>query len=353
MGQLVEAIQALARGQEEMCQANLRVVAANPVIMIIPMNPLEGVGTPVDAFFTTRADSVYDSFGPSSADLERSFHMMEDKLKAIEGLNTFGLDAADMCLVQGVNIPHKFKVPNFEKYQGITYPKTHIRAFCRKMAAYSDDEKLLMHFFQDSLSGASLEWYIQLERTHIRTWRELAEAFLKHYQYNPDMAPNRTQLQSLAQKPEESFKEYAQCWRDLAARVQPPLLEKELVGMFMDTLQGPHIDRMIESAASGFSDLVTAGERIDNFLKIGNIQDIAAAASVAKKSHSGPPKKKEGETNAARIAKREAEAYQMPYYSVAAITLNSYQQSTYAIPTGPPAVQYQQPYAPQRPFASQ
>lgn len=182
-----------------------------------------------------------------------------------------------------------------------------------------------MHFFQDSLSGASLEWYMQLERTHIRTWRELAEAFLKHYQYNPDMAPNRTQLQSLAQKPEESFKEYAQGWRDLAARVQPPLLEKELVGMFMDTLQGPHIDRMIESAALGFSDLVTAGERIDNFLKIGNIQDIASAASVAKKSHSGPPKKKEGETNAARIAKKEAGAYQMPYYSVATIAPNSYQ----------------------------
>ena len=128
-----------------------------------------------------------------------------------ESPDTFGLDAADMCLVPGVKIPPKFKVPNFEKYQGITYLKTHIRAFYRKMAAYSDDEKLLMHFFQDNLSGASLEWYMQLERTHIWTWRELAEAFLKHYQYNSDMAPNRTQLQSLVQKSDESFKEYAQC----------------------------------------------------------------------------------------------------------------------------------------------
>lgn len=105
--------------------------------------------------------------------------MMEDKLKAIEGPDTFGLDVAGMCLVQGVKIPLKFKVPNFEKYQGVTCPKTDIRAFCRNMAAYSDDEKLLMHFFQDSLSGASPEWYMQLERTHIRTWKELAEAFLK------------------------------------------------------------------------------------------------------------------------------------------------------------------------------
>lgn len=37
----------------------------------------------------------------------------------------------------------------------------------------------------------------------------MAEAFLKHYQYNTDMAPNGTQLQNLMQKSEETLKEYA------------------------------------------------------------------------------------------------------------------------------------------------
>ena len=81
----------------------------------------------------------------------------------------------------GVKIPAKFKVPNFGKYKGVSCPKIHIGSFCRKMATHYDDEKLLRHFFQDSLSEASLEWYILLEHTHIRTWRELVEAFLKHY----------------------------------------------------------------------------------------------------------------------------------------------------------------------------
>ncbi|XP_050918798.1 uncharacterized protein LOC127136258 [Lathyrus oleraceus] len=204
MGQPIEALHDLARGQEEMRQANLRVAAANPTVVIIPVNPLGGAGTPIvaqpppekgpvyqnraqpfnipvngrvqpeiddhqDAFFTTKADSVYDAFGPSPADLERKFRMVEERFKAMEGPDTFELDAADMCLVPGVEIPPKFKVPSFEKYHGVTCPKTHIQAFYRKMAAHSDDEKLLMHFFQDSLSGASLEWYMQLEHTHIRT----------------------------------------------------------------------------------------------------------------------------------------------------------------------------------------
>lgn len=88
----------------------------------------------------------------------------------------------------------KFKDPYFEKYKGTSDPKTQIRAYCRKMDVYSNDDRLLMHFFQDSLSGASLDWYMQLEGTHIRTWRDMAEEFLRHYQYNIDMAPNRTQL---------------------------------------------------------------------------------------------------------------------------------------------------------------
>lgn len=68
-------------------------------------------------------------------------------MKVIEGSSAIGLDTADMCLVPGVKIHAKFKVPDFEKYKGVSYSRTHIRSYCRKMDAYSDDEKLLMHFF--------------------------------------------------------------------------------------------------------------------------------------------------------------------------------------------------------------
>lgn len=112
--------------------------------------------------------------------------------------------------------------------------------FVKKMAAYMDDEKLMMHSFQDSLSGTSLDWYFQLERIHIKTWEDLENSFLKKYKYNLDMALNRMQLHNLSQKGNESFKVYAQRWRELASRVQPPLLENELVDMFMGTLQGPY-----------------------------------------------------------------------------------------------------------------
>jgi len=60
-----------------------------------------------------------------------------------------------------------------------------------KNGCYAHDKKLLMHFFQESLAGMTLNWYMQLEPTHIHSWKDLMNAFLKQYKYNMDMAPNR------------------------------------------------------------------------------------------------------------------------------------------------------------------
>lgn len=65
------------------------------------------------------------------------------------------------------------------------------------MDVFSYNEKSMIHCFQDSLSEVSLDWYMQLEMIHVRTWKDLVDEFLKQYKYNTDMAPNRTQLQSI------------------------------------------------------------------------------------------------------------------------------------------------------------
>ena len=40
-------------------------------------------------------------------------------------------------------------------------------------------------------------------------------------------------------------------------------MERELIDMFMSTLQGPFYEHMIGSTSAGFADLVMAGERIE------------------------------------------------------------------------------------------
>ena len=59
------------------------------------------------------------------------------------------------------------------------------------------------------------------------------------------MAPDRTQLQNMSKREHESFKEYAQHWRDLAAQVAPPMVEREMVTMIVNTLPVFYYEKLV------------------------------------------------------------------------------------------------------------
>ena len=162
------------------------------------------------------------------------------------------VDFEELGLVSGVVILQKFKVPLFAKYDGVSYLKLHLRSYVRKIQPHTIDRNLWVHFFQEILEGTQMEWFYQLERTNIRNWEDLAAAFYKQYQYKADLAPTRTQLQNMSMGFGEGFKDYAQKWRDLAGRVQPPLSDRELVDMFLGTLSGPFFNHVIGSSSSWF-----------------------------------------------------------------------------------------------------
>ncbi|XP_040954754.1 uncharacterized protein [Gossypium hirsutum] len=182
-----------------------------------------------------------------------------------------GIDAKELSLVPDLVLPHKFKMPEFEKYNGTTCPEAHITMFCRRMAGYVNNDQLLIHCFQDSLAGAASKWYNQLSRATMCSWRDLAQAFIKQYSHVTDMAPDRITLQNMEKKPSESFRQYAQRWREVAVQVRPPLLEKEMTMLFINTLKAPFITHMLGNATKSFSDIIMNGEMIENAIRNGKI----------------------------------------------------------------------------------
>lgn len=85
------------------------------------------------------------------------------------------------------------------------------------------------------------------------------------------MAPDRRKLLSMSQKDNESFKEYAQRWREVASQVEPPLTEKELTDWFMDTIHSVFYERMVSSISANFSNLVVMGITIAHGMKNGKM----------------------------------------------------------------------------------
>jgi hypothetical protein len=285
-----------------------------------PYNP-----TFVHSMPLTPAPAIIDPFANESHKTKSSNDIDQDKMaaleariRAIEGVGLYDpVRVAEMCLVPNVVVPKKFCVPEFIKYTGTQCPITHLKSYCNKMAEVVHDEKLLMHLFQDSLSGAALSWYMRLDNAKIRKWKDLVEAFVKQYKYNMDITLDRTSLSNPEKRDKESIREYAQRWRDLAALVHPPLLDKEMVTLFVNTLKDPYYEHVMGSSAQQFTNVMAVAERIEQGVKSGRI-----SASVKKKGFEGKRKEVDHIEGSYRGRKNLFQKYHTPSFSPQIVNIN-------------------------------
>jgi len=170
---------------------------------------------------TTQQDHepIYHSKGVVAYDqideLKGKFDKVQLELKALRGKKLFDKNTHDLYLMPNVVIPPKFKVPDFEKYKGNTCPMVRLEMYVRKMSAYVDNDELLIHRFQDSLTGAAMLWYMGIEKADIKTFNDLRKAFIQRYNYNLYLPPNREELRTMTQN------DNVQLWRDWAKKVFP------------------------------------------------------------------------------------------------------------------------------------
>ena len=97
----------------------------------------------------------------------------------------------------------------------------------------------------------------------------------------------------MVKKESESFKEYAQRWKDLAAQVAPPMVEREMITMMVDTLPVFYYEKLVGYMPSNFTDLVFTGERIEVGLKRGKFDYVSSTSTNARRIEATGAKRKE------------------------------------------------------------
>ncbi|KAH1203165.1 hypothetical protein GmHk_17G049478 [Glycine max] len=85
--------------------------------------------------------------------------------------------------------------------------------------------------------------------------------------------------------------------KDLVAQVEPPMMEKEMITMIVDTLPVFYYEKMVGYIPFSFTYLVFAGERIEVGLRRGKF-DYSASASTSNRRFRVGGAKKEGDTHA-------------------------------------------------------
>ena len=132
-----------------------------------------------------------------------------NRLDSIQGMKRSN-DQRQYCIVSGLEIPRDFKVPDFEKYDGTCDPHIHISMYHSKMGAYLKNDKLLMYYFQESLTWPTMRWYLNLNKQEIRNWEDMIDSFLTHYQHNTDLAPYKSLLRAVTPNKNDGFRTFTQ-----------------------------------------------------------------------------------------------------------------------------------------------
>ncbi|XP_070025317.1 uncharacterized protein [Nicotiana sylvestris] len=104
----------------------------------------------------------------------------------------------------------------------------------------------------------------------------MAQAFVKQFQYNIDIASDHNSLSNMKKKPTESFRKYAIKWREQAARVKPPMDNHQLITVFLEAQEPDYFQNMMSAMGRPFAEAIKIGEMVENGLKTGRIVQAPA-----------------------------------------------------------------------------
>ena len=97
-------------------------------------------------------------------------------------------------------------------------------------------EELLAQMFQNTLTGAALRWFLNLEDTRARSWEDIGCEFHKQYKHNIKVDIRRRDLETTKQEPKESFFTFITKWRSKATQMMNRPSEEEQLVMVVKNL---------------------------------------------------------------------------------------------------------------------
>src|ERR1043165_5433478 len=116
-----------------------------------------------DGVSKTAAENENQELKKRLETLERSMTQLKTHKKLV--------DMDSLSLFPEVRLPAKFKMPEMDKFDGTTCPKTHLRMYVGALQPFGLGDELLALLFQQSLTGATMRWFVGLDKTKINMGR--------------------------------------------------------------------------------------------------------------------------------------------------------------------------------------
>ena len=87
-------------------------------------------------------------------------------------------------------------MPTLDRFDGTGYPQSHLKMYMRVMQPLRATEELLAQMFQNTLTGAALRWFLNLDDVRARSWEDIYREFHNQYKYNIEVDVSMKDLET-------------------------------------------------------------------------------------------------------------------------------------------------------------
>ena len=183
------------------------------------------------------------------------------------------VDIDSLSLFPKARLPPKFHMPNMDKFDGTTCPKTHLKMYVGALSPQGLSNELLAQLFQQSLTGAALRWFMKRDQTKIKTWEDICNAFHNQYHYNIEIDITRRELEITKQRNGEPFSSFLMRWRNKAAQMINRPSEQEQVDIIIQNLQPEYKNLLQFQYLPTFQSLIATATKIEDLLQNGQFKE--------------------------------------------------------------------------------
>ncbi|XP_065639129.1 uncharacterized protein LOC136071578 [Quercus suber] len=118
------------------------------------------------------------------------------------------IDSPFTAIVNTYPLPHKFRMPHIDSYDGVKDPLDHLETFKTLMHLQGVADEIMCRAFPTTLKGPARVWFSRLTSNSISTFKELSAQFTIHFIGGHMYKKSTACLMSIKQRDEETLRSY-------------------------------------------------------------------------------------------------------------------------------------------------
>ncbi|XP_077244859.1 uncharacterized protein LOC143884896 isoform X2 [Tasmannia lanceolata] len=191
------------------------------------------------------------------------------KVQGIQFQDQGGFNPSDLTLFPEIRLPANFQMPDFDKYDGVGCPITHLQMFTIMCQPQGLSSEQMAQLFPVSLTKVARRWFMVLDKTRYRTWKDIGEQFIRQFKYDDGTEITRKDLERTKQDLRESFLIFVKRWRRIAAQMMERPSEEEQVQIIMKNISPQLQYHMSLQYYPDFKHFIVAGTQIEEAMAQG------------------------------------------------------------------------------------